>query len=151
MNWPNQTKLDQTKPNITRPNQTKHKKPSTNPQTLGPVNIQTELPVSAVSCKFCRLRSFRSKHAVNSPYSCTYLSKFESQTYPSLGLRLGCAAALSMVLLYVLHPLCLNMSRISNWVVRRSESLSYHISLVVFFSACHCSLMPPKTIVSFKQ
>ena len=58
----------------------------------------TELPPGAVYCKFDRLLPFWSNHAVNAPYSCSFLSKFES----SLGKRLGCASALDTVLLFVL-------------------------------------------------
>ena len=60
------------------------------------------VPPGAVSCKFDRILPFWSNHAVNAPYSCSFLSKFESQAYPSLGKRLGCAAALYTVLLFVL-------------------------------------------------
>ena len=59
---------------------------------------RSELPPGAVYCKFDRLLPFSSNHAVNAPYSCSFLSKFES----SLGKRLGCASALDTVLLFVL-------------------------------------------------
>ena len=60
------------------------------------------VPPGAVSCKFDRILPFWSNHAVNAPYSCSFLSKFESQTCPSFGKRLGCASALDTVLLFVL-------------------------------------------------
>ena len=63
---------------------------------------QPELPPGAVYCKFDRILPFWSNHAVNVLYSCSFLSKFESQACPSLGKRLGCAAALYTVLLFVL-------------------------------------------------
>ena len=60
------------------------------------------VPPGAVSCKFDRILPFWSNHAVNVLYSCSFLSKFESQACPSLGKRLGCAAALYTALLFVL-------------------------------------------------
>ena len=39
VNWPNQTKLDQTKPNITRPNQTKYIRNQV--QTHKPLGLST--------------------------------------------------------------------------------------------------------------
>ena len=67
-----------------------------------PLQSWSELPPGAVYCKFDRILPFWSNHAVNAPYSCSFLSKFESQACPSLGKRLGCAAALCKVLLFVL-------------------------------------------------
>ena len=94
------------------------------------VDFASVVPPRAVSCKFDRILQFWSNHAVNGPYSFSFLSKFEIQACPSSGKRLGCTAALYMVLLFVL---CMhsakNLSRIFNWVLR-SESLSYHIERI---------------------